>query len=116
MFAILKINLSQYCVVIQRSLMFSVMFVSNFCSMVKLFLYIIGLHWAALRFLAVAPLFCVARWSRGMDVRCSSSCSLTKLGSSVRMVTGLQAVWPGILGPTSVRSKDFLFPQLQQRR
>jgi len=40
--------------------------------MVKQFLYILGLHWAALWFLAVAPLFCVVSWSRGMDVRCSS--------------------------------------------
>ena len=71
MFAILK-NVSQYCIVIQCSLVFSVIFVSNFCFMVKQFLYIIGLHWAALGFLAVAPLFCVVRWSRGMDVRCSS--------------------------------------------
>jgi hypothetical protein len=33
---------------------FSVIFVSNFCFMVRQFLYIIGLHWAALGFLAVA--------------------------------------------------------------
>jgi len=44
------------------------MVVSNFCFMVKQFLYIIGLHWAALGFLAVASLFCVIKWSRGMDV------------------------------------------------
>ena len=71
MFAILK-NFCQYCIVIHCSLMFSVIFVSNFCSMVKRFLHITGLHWAALGFLAVTPLFCVFRWSRGMDVRCSS--------------------------------------------
>jgi FtsH-binding integral membrane protein len=71
MFAILK-NFSQYCIVIQCSLVFSVIFVSNFCFMVKQFLYIIGLHWAVLGFLAVAPLFCVVSLSRGMDVRCSS--------------------------------------------
>ena len=70
MFAILK-NFSQYFIVIQCSLMFSVIFVSNFCFMVMQFLYIIGLHWAALGFLAVAPLFCVVRWSRGMNVSCS---------------------------------------------
>ena len=64
MFAILK-NFSQYCIVIRRSLMFSVMVVSNFCFIVKQFLYIIGLHWVALGFLAVAPLFCVFRWSCG---------------------------------------------------
>jgi predicted phage tail protein len=40
--------------------------------MVKQFLYIIGILWAALGFLAVALLFCVVRWSRVMDVRCSS--------------------------------------------
>ena len=133
MFAMLK-NFSQYCIVIQFSLMFPVIFVSNFCFVVKQFyiqgvrkrLYlfkkfccflgailkilcprerrvfksklgvsssnqcnlhhsphtghlekkkkwfnlfrtpcIIGLHWAALGFLAVAPLFCVVRWIRG---------------------------------------------------
>ena len=68
MFAILK-SFSQYCMVIQRSLMFSVMFVSNFCFMVKQFLYIIGLHWGFWRW----PL--CSTWLGGvvaMDVRCSS--------------------------------------------
>jgi hypothetical protein len=52
--------------------------------MVKQFLYIIGLHWAALGFMAVAPLFCVVRWSRGMDVRCSSASFL---------VGGVHGLW-----------------------
>jgi hypothetical protein len=55
--------------------------------MVKQFLYIIGLHWAALVFLAVAPLSCVVRWSRGMDVRCSSVFTASFL------VGGVHGLW-----------------------
>ena len=51
-------------------------------------LYIIGLHWAALGFLAVAPLFCVVRWSRGMDVRCPSVFYCLFFGGGVSMDYG----------------------------
>ena len=71
MFAILK-NFSQYCIVTECSLMFSVMFGIKLMFYGKAILYIIGLHWASLGFVAVAPLFSVVRLSRGMDVRCSS--------------------------------------------
>jgi len=40
----------------------------------------------------------------------SINATLTNLGSSVRMVTGLHAGRTGKLGSASVRGKDFLFP------
>ena len=68
MFAILK-NFSQF-YIINHSVFINVF--RDICIKLlfygKQFLYIIGLHWAVLGFLAVAPLFCMVRWNRGMDV------------------------------------------------